>query len=72
MCDELESAIEAQETLGADTTKGALLLMKASLKSMKRQGSEMKSMMRDFKAHVEESDKKLNALSEDVKSIKET
>lgn len=71
MCDELETALEAQETLGADTTKGASLLFKAALKSMRKQGAEMKQIAEDFKHHVEESDKKLAALSNDFSSMKD-
>lgn len=71
MCDELETALEAQETLGADTTKGASLLFKAALKSMRKQGAEMKQIAEDFKHHVQESDKKLAALSNDFSSMKD-
>lgn len=69
MCNELETAINMQEELGADTTKGALMLTKAALKSMKKQGAEMTQMARDFKNHVEESEKKLNVLTDKVNEI---
>lgn len=71
MCDDLEAAITAQEELGTDATKGALILTKAALKSLKKQGSEMQKMARDFKTHVVESDKKLEILTTDVAEIKE-
>lgn len=70
MCEELENALETQEVLGAEMTKGASLAFKAAIKSMRKQGEEMKHMAQDFKRHVEESEQKLHDLAEDVKSIK--
>lgn len=72
MCDELETAIETQEQVGTDATKGALALTKAALKSMKKQGNAMKEMAEKFNKHVEESDKRLASMSADIKYIKET
>lgn len=70
MCEELENALETQEALGANMTKGASLAFKAAIKSMRKQGEEMKRMAQDFKRHVEESEQRLHDLAEDVKSIK--
>lgn len=72
MCDELETALEAHQTLVGEADKGTLLLVKASLKTFKKQGAEMKQIAADFKRHVEESEVKLNALTADVKVIKDT
>lgn len=72
MCDELENALETQEALGAGMSKGASLAFKAAIKSMRKQGDELKKMAEDFKRHVDESEKKLRTLSEDVKAIKKT
>lgn len=71
MCKDLESAIEAQETLGSDTTKGALLLTKATLKSIKQQSAAMEKMAKDFKTHCEESGEQMSAMQADIKTIKE-
>lgn len=65
MCDDLENALETQEVLGADMTKGASVAFKAALKSMRKQGEEMKKMAQDFKRHVQESEQKLHDLAED-------
>lgn len=70
MCEELENALETQEVLGAEMTKGASLAFKAAIKSMRKQGEEMKKMAQEFKRHVDESEQKLHDLAEDVKAIK--
>lgn len=64
MCDDLNNAIEIQEQLGADTTKGAMMLMKAAAKSISKVSKAMNE-------HIKESDTKLNALSADVRKLTE-
>lgn len=65
MCDDLENTLETQEVLGADMTKGASVAFKAALKSMRKQGEEMKKMAQDFKRHIQESEQKLHDLAAD-------
>lgn len=57
MCDDLNNALELQEQLGSDTTKGAVMLFRAAVKSMNK-------LSRQMKDHIEEADKrdeKINA-----------
>ena len=57
MCDDLSNALELQEQLGSDTTKGAVMLFKAAAKSMNKLSNQIKE-------HIVESDKrdiKINA-----------
>ena len=57
MCDDLSNALELQEQLGSDTTKGAVMLFKAAAKSMNKLSNQIKE-------HIEDSDKrdiKINA-----------
>jgi hypothetical protein len=63
MCDELAKAIEIQSEYDVDTTKGATLLAKAALKSMR-------AMNENFIKHCEESDKKWGQLAQDIKELK--
>ena len=57
MCDDLSNALELQEQLGSDTTKGAVMLFRAAAKSMNKLSNQIKE-------HIEDSDKrdiKINA-----------
>lgn len=55
MCDELQKAIELQSEYNVDTTKGATLLAKATLRSMKKM-NEM------FVEHQKEAEERWKAI----------
>lgn len=63
MCDELQKAIELQREYDVDTTKGATLLAKAAVKSMK-------AMNENFIKHCEDSERKWGQLAQDIKELK--
>ena len=63
MCEDLEKAIEIQQELGVETTKGASLLFKAAVSSMNK-------MSRVMKEHIEDADKRWSALAQDIKDLK--
>lgn len=51
MCNDLNNAMELQEQLGSDTTKGAIMLFKAAAKSMNKLSDQIKE-------HIAESDRR--------------
>ena len=51
MCDDLNNAMELQEQLGSDTTKGAVMLFRAAAKSMNKLSSQVKE-------HIAEADRR--------------
>lgn len=61
MCDDLQNAISAQEQLGADTTKGAMMLIKAAAASIKKSNNALQK-------HIAESDVKLTKIEQKVDS----
>lgn len=63
MCDELQKAIEMQTEYDVDTTKGATLLAKAAVKSMR-------AMNENFIKHCEDSERKWGLLAQDIKDLK--
>lgn len=63
MCDELQKAIELQSEYNVDTTKGATLLAKATLRSMVK-------MNENFIKHCGESDRRWGVLAQDIKDLK--
>lgn len=63
MCEDLEKALEMQQELGVETTKGAILLFKAAVISMNK-------MSRIMKEHIEDADKRWSALAQDIQDLK--
>lgn len=65
MCDDLEQAIELQEKIGSDTTKGAMMLLKAAAKSIARVSTQLK-------AHIEEDKKNTEMLAGRMATLEAT
>lgn len=65
MCEDLEKALEMQQELGIETTKGAILLFKAVVSSIHK-------MNRAMKEYVEGTDKRLTELAQDIKYLKDS
>lgn len=65
MCDDLEQAIELQEEIGSDTTKGAMMLLKAAAKSIARVSTQLK-------AHIEEDKKNTEMLAGRMATLEAT
>lgn len=65
MCDDLEQAIELQEEIGSDTTKGAMMLLKAAAKSIARVSTQLK-------AHIEEDKKNTEVLADRMATLEAT
>ena len=65
MCADLEEAIKLQEELGSDTTKGAMMLLKAAAKSIARVSAELK-------AHIEEDKKNTEMLASRMATLEAT
>ena len=65
MCADLEQAIELQEKIGSDTTKGAMMLLKAAAKSIARVSAELK-------AHIEEDKKNTEMLASRMVTLEAT
>ena len=65
MCEDLEKALEMQQELGIETTKGAILLFKAVVSSIHKMNHAMKE-------YVEGTDKRLTALAQDIKYLKDS
>ena len=63
MCEDVEKALEMQQELGIETTKGAILLFKAVVSSIHK-------MNRAMKEYVEGTDKRLTELAQDIKYLK--
>lgn len=65
MCADLEQAIKLQEEIGSDTTKGAMMLLKAAAKSIARVSAELK-------AHIEEDKKNTEVLASRMATLEAT
>ena len=65
MCEDLEKALEMQQELGIETTKGAILLFKAVVSSIHK-------MNRAMKEYVVGTDKRLTELAQDIKYLKDS
>lgn len=65
MCADLEEAIKLQEEIGSDTTKGAMMLLKAAAKSIARVSAELK-------AHIEEDKKNTEVLASRMATLEAT
>ena len=65
MCADLEEAIKLQEEIGSDTTKGAMMLLKAAAKSIARVSAELK-------AHIEEDKKNTEMLASRMATLEAT
>jgi hypothetical protein len=65
MCDDLEHAIELQEEIGSDTTKGAMMLLKTAAKSIARVSTQLK-------AHIEEDKKNTEMLAGRMATLEAT
>lgn len=65
MCDELEKALEIQTEYEVDTTKGATLLAKAALKSMRKM-NEM------FVAHQKEAEERWRAVDDKLENLQKS
>lgn len=65
MCADLEQAIELQEKIGSDTTKGAMMLLKAAAKSIARVSAELK-------AHIDEDKKNTEVLASRMATLEAT
>lgn len=61
MCDDLQTAIHTQEELGTDTTKGAMMLIKAAAASIKKSNNALEK-------HIADSDVKLTKIEQKVDS----
>ena len=65
MCADLEEAIKLQEEIGSDTTKRAMMLLKAAAKSIARVSAELK-------AHIEEDKKNTEVLASRMATLEAT
>lgn len=65
MCNELEQAIEMQEQLGTDTTKGAMMLMKAAAKSITKLSAQLKE-------HIAEDKRNTAQIITELQSVRQT
>ena len=65
MCADLEEAIKLQEEIGSDTTKGAMMLLKAAAKSIARVSAELK-------AHIDEDKKNTEMLASRMATLEAT
>lgn len=65
MCNELEQAIEMQEQLGTDTTKGAMMLMKAAAKSITKLSAQLKE-------HIAKDEQNTREIVAELKAVKDT
>lgn len=59
MCDDLQTAIHTQEELGTDTTKGAMMLIKAAATSIKKSQTALQK-------HIAESEEKMTRIEQKV------
>lgn len=71
MCDDLEHAIELQEKIGSDTTKGAMMLLKAAAKSIARVSAQLKDHIVEDKKNTEELANRMTALETTVREFKD-
>lgn len=71
MCDDLEHAIELQEKTGSDTTKGAMMLLKAAAKSIARVSAQLKDHIVEDKKNTEELANRMTALETTVREFKD-
>lgn len=71
MCDDLEHAIELQEEMGSDTTKGAMMLLKAAAKSIARVSAQLKDHILEDKKNTEELANRMTALETTVREFKD-
>lgn len=65
MCNELEQAIEMQEQLGTDTTKGAMMLMKAAAKSITKLSAQLKE-------HIVKDEQNTAQIIAELQSLRES
>lgn len=70
MCDDLEHAIELQEEIGSDTTKGAMMLLKAAAKSIARVSTQLKDHIAEDKKNAEVLAERMAALEATVREFK--
>lgn len=65
MCDELEKAIEIQSEYDVDTTKGATLLAKAAVRSMRK-------MNEIFIAHQKEAEQRWQTIDNKLETLQKS
>ena len=70
MCADLEEAIKLQEEIGSDTTKGAMMLLKAAAKSIARVSAELKAHMEEDKKNTEMLASRMATLEATVREFK--
>lgn len=71
MCEELERAIEIQESLGKKLPKQMGVFVKGTLAALKKQDADIKALATLVKKNHEERDQKLQTITDDIKDMKE-